>query len=569
MVPADPEQAVRIALTGTTAPLFQTFLAWLRHTLYVVFIGNPFAALAWIALVSAVVLAIIYHEELRGLILGRPVQFGLDAYENLERLRQRDPAFQSEAFIQRILKASAAVASAVQSRDLASVRSFVSEGMAERLALQAAAAAGGRLDLVEGHLMQIESDERFDTVHVGLAVRGPKGPVLAQVWSFLRRPGAKTLSGAGLLEGCCPCCGAPASAGDAVACPSCKAWIVSAEYDWLLSKVTPALGWTPREPREIPGLPILRGLDRELNVQFIEDRASLMFWRLQFALWRRAEEPLAAVATPEFRNDFRDRLLRENRFFRQVEVLGVELAALQIGESEDKAHVTVRWRGSPAEAGAVPPVDFSHVLILSRDASQTTDGEKGLRSLLCASCGAPPADRYGSTCEYCGKPIYKGGREWALTACVPAGDWSPPAGPKRTVSLGWAEGMPPDEALSLLVTGMVDGTEQDDEYPREVALAFAQRHDIPDQRVAELVASARDGSLKLPKPKDSEEAERLMQGLVELTLADGRITAKETAFLIEFARQLGLEPDDVRAMLREAYAAKLGASDAARMEARL
>jgi hypothetical protein len=116
---------------------------------------------------------------------------------------------------------------------------------------------------------------------------------------------------------------------------------------------------------------------------------------------------------------------------------------------------------------------------------------------------------------------------------------------------------------------MVDGAEADDVYPREVALTFARRHAISEERVAELVAGARDGSLKLPKPKDSDEAERLMQGLVELTLADGRITAKETAFLIEFARQLGLEPEDVRAMLREAYVAKLGASDAARVEARL
>ncbi|HPS82080.1 MAG TPA: CTP synthase, partial [Candidatus Limiplasma sp.] len=66
-----------------------------------------------------------------------------------------------------------------------------------------------------------------------------------EVWTLLRRPGAKTLSRPGLMEGYCPNCGNKLALSTSITCASCQALINSGEYDWVLAEITQGSQFQP------------------------------------------------------------------------------------------------------------------------------------------------------------------------------------------------------------------------------------------------------------------------------------------------------------------------------------
>ena len=136
------------------------------------------------------------------------------------------------------------------------------------------------------NIVAYESDRFFDTIHVrvvascvdytvdlesGKKVSGSKqSESFTEYWSFLRRPGVKTLEKPGAVEGFCPNCGAQLQVSDRTECVSCNAMINSGEYDWVLSEITQASEWAFSPRRSIPGLPEMCDKDPAFNVQHIE-----------------------------------------------------------------------------------------------------------------------------------------------------------------------------------------------------------------------------------------------------------------------------------------------------------
>jgi hypothetical protein len=112
---------------------------------------------------------------------------------------------------------------------------LLSDGLYRRFATQLAIRKQqGVRDALADHaiwraqLHAVEQDAHFDTLHVALEGTSRDAEVSAalsyeeataraatakpepytEIWSFLRRPGAKTLAGDGALGGACPNCGA-------------------------------------------------------------------------------------------------------------------------------------------------------------------------------------------------------------------------------------------------------------------------------------------------------------------------------------------------------------------------
>ena len=151
--------------------------------------------------------------------------------EELARLRGRDPAFAEREFLRRAGAAFHKIQEAWSAGDMAPARAFISDGVSERFERQLSSLkARGLRNLMEGvevrdiELLSCVSDKHFDELCVrveaaasdrmvdasGATVSGGEGrQPFEEVWTFLRRPGAKTLKGPGLIEGNCPSCGAP------------------------------------------------------------------------------------------------------------------------------------------------------------------------------------------------------------------------------------------------------------------------------------------------------------------------------------------------------------------------
>src|SRR5207248_1811018 len=128
----------------------------------------------------------------------------------------------------------------------------------------AASARDVRVSLADGKVLR-GSDESGEFV---------------EVWSFLRRRGVTTdPNKPGLIEGNCPNCGALVEMNQNANCAHCGAILRNGQYDWVLAEITQESEWSADQQRDLPGVAALLERDPDFDLQDLEDRASVMFWR--------------------------------------------------------------------------------------------------------------------------------------------------------------------------------------------------------------------------------------------------------------------------------------------------
>jgi hypothetical protein len=501
--------------------------------------------------------------------------------EGLAQIRQRDPGFSEEGFLARVREAFLKVQQAWSGQDMRPARAFVSDGVMERFGIQLEMlkARGLRNDMstvnVSGCVvLEAESDAHFDTLHVcisasavdtevaladGRRVRGSGQPeAFSEVWSFLRRPGAQTLNKPGLIEGCCPNCGAGLTIGDAAQCGSCKSWINSGEYDWVLSEITQTSAFALRaHGAAVPGYAELAQRDPLLNTQFLEDRASVAFWRWQCAIVQGNAKALAPVATPQFCAGW-DSQAQRLQHFDYAAVGAVEVQGFERQETQDLAHIAVRWAGTVAQSAglgdAVMPRE--HVFVLARNSGVQTDAAAGLNSCRCPNCGAPPSSREAAACEYCGTPFNDGSRQWVLTRIDSALAWraaqtAAPA-PERpaNLSLGWVQNLSTEEVMAVLICAMLaDGSI--DPRERKFLDLYAQNNHVPPGTVDGLIEAVQQDRLRIPQARTPQEAMACLDGLIEMSLADGKVDPAELNLILSYADGHGIDRRLVERRIKE------------------
>ncbi|HVC09677.1 MAG TPA: zinc-ribbon domain-containing transport protein [Elusimicrobiota bacterium] len=518
----------------------------------------------------------------RAIAQGQDFQDRQDLEASLAALKARDPKFDAEAFLKRAQDAFLKIQSAWSRQDLSPARPFVSDGVMERFLIQIGMqqALGERDDMSQvqvlgADILEMESDRCFDALHVrflasaadqmvstrdGRRISGSaSAQEFSEIWTFLRRPGAKTLSGAGLIEGCCPNCGAPLSLADAGRCESCKSWVNSGEYDWVLCEITQECEWAPRGAEaDIPGFMDLAAKDAALNAQFLEDRASVAFWRWQMALFEGRTDAAMAVAAPEFLSTLAADIAAKTESYRESAVGAVEVRCVETGAPFDRAHVLVkwsgdRWTGRGSGAAFQENVLRQHVFILKRKSGVLTEARSGLCSLRCPNCGAPQTQRDQVRCEYCGTPFNDGASHWVVEDVRPIGEWSPPKSALQTPAApaadDWAQALSPAEALTVVALVVSANGRQTPETASMMA-ALAKRYGIAPEKIPALLAAARSGQVQMPVPQNREEARACLRGLARLILMEGPVTRPEVKLLNEFAARYGYSRADVRLVFR-------------------
>ena len=376
----------------------------------------------------------------------------------LAHLRERDSVFDSQAFLERAGKAFIQIQDAWSKQDMRPARMFVSDGIMERFKLQiqwqqddGVRNLMDNVQVLNASFLEVESDAHFDTLHVriessaedsdvrisdGETIRQADGEsIFVEVWSFLRRPGAKSLAHSGAIEGFCPSCGSPLKIVDTGQCEACKVVVNSGQYDWVLSEITQVSQWAVRDSaQDISGYKQLSAQDPSLNTQFLEDRVSVVFWRWIRALDQGEPGPLTPVATDDCVQAWtRD---PDNHYaYQDVGVGSVEVQSFSQQKGLDQAEVLVKWSGSEVDrqdtdAGADNNEPRETVFTLVRRSGLKTDDSTGLRSSRCPSCGAATNDLEMPQCEYCGTHLNDPARHWVVSAIVAAEDYDQPEEPE-------------------------------------------------------------------------------------------------------------------------------------------
>lgn len=537
----------------------------------------------------------------------------------LALLKERDPAFDEAAFLARAETAFGKIQSAWCAQDLSSVRAFISDGIAERFDLQfreqKLLGYRNQLDnirIIRRQLEQALPGQVFDVVTVSIAAsardynvsladgrRLPWPDVPSQFveyWSFLRRAGAATKDAAGLVEGCCPNCGAAIEMNQWSQCASCGSLLRSGEFDWVLAEITQECEWNPDEPSEPAGVASFQTADPGFNRQHLEDRTSVIFWRGATAQLLGKIDPLRKMAADSFCETFQQELKTVSSnggpatrtFWGNCAVGSVDLRALLPGEPLDRALVEVRWSGRTMVQAADGSYqqhhgvgEFRSLFVLGRKTGLKTSIDASLASSNCPSCGAPESDNASSACEFCGTVLNDGSQDWVLFEAMPidSADAQRYLSAAQQASLAAAAGAPENEmelagnpaadfapaatiepsgaaapegaALLAWLVKMVHADNEISPRERKVLERFAARQGVPLPRLNAMIDAAVHQALDLPEPNGPRQAQVWLAAMADMSLADGKVTPEEFALLSDAAARMGFDRSQVKDLIKQ------------------
>lgn len=505
-------------------------------------------------------------------------------------LTAKDPQFDLMAFFDRTRRLFTETQEAWFRRDLTPVRPLLSDASFQRLEVQLrilerqgvrdALAEPKVLDL---QLIGLEQNDTFDTVHVRVTaqVRDADAPASAtddqaramamksaperfiEVWSFVRRPGAKTKIGEDVFQGKCPNCGALFNGGASNVCEYCKAIVNSGNYDWVLASITQGSEFRPAQ-EAAQGFARARQADPGLSVEMLEDRAALAFWTWVSAQQESDAGQLSKLATPDFVKGLGGevealRASGRRRAFLECAVGSVDTQQFSQEAGVDLASVEIRWS---ARLGVVAINDTKKpslasqpqrwVMVLQRASGAKTVTEHGMATNRCPNCHAPLTDNGQTSCEYCGAALASGERDWVVRDFGSWEWW------RAGLGKGWADTPRPaatrvpdrDErerlvymmAAMAMADGVVDAKE------RALLRMASERWGIPWANV-ELALNSGTQLFDKLLARGSVEAETFLQELVTVALADGKVDPREKKLLQTAAAHLGLA-DRLEGMLR-------------------
>ena len=513
----------------------------------------------------------------------------------LEALSTIDPGFDAALFSNRFATAFHKIQQAWQDQDLRSVRPFISDGIHERFTLQFAEQRDfGYRDHMESiriHnalLAEVEADEVFDTLTVqviasavdyrvaidtGKFLSGDRNSSrFVEYWSFVRRHGVASLTGeTGLIEGRCPNCSTPVQINQAGQCSSCQAELSSGEYDWVLTEITQACEWKPaRTGAGWNVSPYRLNHDPGFNVQHLEDRASVIFWRKAMADRIGEIRPLAKMASTAFCERYAERLTGAasgRTYFGDCAVGSVDTRGIVTSRPDwHYALIEVRWSGK--KFAAVPNgrpkkmsenALFRSLMVLARKPGIASGLDRAVHSAHCDNCGGAVSDTASHACDYCGTVLNNGDREWVLVDTVAIGsgegqDWLQAARPAAPPPLPTGPAPPPlpsatvqpssSEVLAwMALTMLADGKPHTKEV--EVMAALAAKTGASTEQLEELARAASAGSLEAPAPEDPAQCREWLTTLAEVALADGEVTADEERVLKDLGKHCGFARADV------------------------
>jgi hypothetical protein len=507
-----------------------------------------------------------------------------------DAIRRTDRAFNATVFLKRAEHGFVTIQKAWSEQDLRLCRAFISDGVYERFELYI------RMQQAEGYRNRVEnvtvtdaeivgavSEPHFDTIHVRFEaaaqivdeeISDGKPPTdisnrpkksFSEVWSFSRRQGVATNQRLSLMDGECPNCGGSVKIVDRATCAHCDSVVNSGQYDWVLSEITQDCEWTSASTSgEIPGWNEMTAIDPGLNLQQLEDRASVIFWRCMMSLY--FDEPgLARPMLSDKLNQIPELWHSAEMEFWKTPAMGaVRVYRCMPGTEEepvDRIDLLLRWSGTKGSGSRRKPAlhgeqtIFSHRLTMARRSGVMTQVERAFSSLSCSACGAPIDTGSTETCRFCDAALNAGGYEWVMESLKQHDPFEPislpaqkivelpddpatvPSSNRRNRTL--PVGIHASEVLTV-VAGLllVDG--EFGEHEKRFLSQLAARQKIPAEQLKQCLAAARlaNHGQGIKPPTSEAHVLFLMQELFRAAFSDGKVSEAEFDFLLRMSAPL-------------------------------
>lgn len=609
---------------GDITVIFRLIIELLRFTYYYPQFGIP------LIIVLAIGGCILYKKgdnAFMGFIISKGSNIIDEAEDKraVSELQETDPYFDKQTFVERIKKSFVVIQNAWTKRDLKDAEFFLSDGTYEQFSIQLEELKRDHvIDYLEGlsvkdvKFLKFEKGDTFSVIHISISAEGinyRKSDIdgsfiegskfrepFTEVWTLIRRTGAKTTGKPGLMEGNCPNCGNPVKVGRLTKCDVCNSILRSGQHDWVLTKITQRSAWKiTSDAATVLGYKKYKIKDPFFNVQHIEDKVSVMFWR------KITSEKLGDISFLKkiAQNKFCDReeaLYKTSKndrpFHTRCGVGSISLLGVGNFGAEDKAFAEVVWSGIPTlppksagtssakttvknyYSGNRTPINYTQIFILTRKAASRTSPDGSLNSAHCPNCGAPESKSSANECDYCGTVMNSGEKDWVLEDVVFSNDSNVR---KLIMSLKTAVTIDKPKAYSTFkssVSGLemtrwaigmmlADGKVEQSEinYIGELS----QKYSITKKQISDIIQEISsqpnpvDYVMKSSAVKDNRE---LFRCLIKMAMADGKISKEEMQMLKEIAKTSNMSESEFNRILQEEKKSLYKASFSAIIEAK-
>ena len=514
-------------------------------------------------------------------------------------IQQRDPEFDHDAFLERVGKAFLKIQEAWSNQDLSSVRGFMSDGVFERFSIQIdeQLAQGyrnemSRVRIRQSRVVEVCALPHFDVISVQIRASAGDARVsiatgelfsgssriysaFTEVWTLLRGRAAHAKEGAGLIEGQCPNCSAPVDPARAWACGSCGAGLEGVPPDWVLVEITQLSEWRRTAQSGDAWWKVAEERDPGLTTAQLEDRGSVLFWRLMDANRRASVEGLQSVAKPAFLESMTARMsVARDRYVGDCSVGSVEVRGYIPGEEWDLALLEVRWAGTEFDR-TTRAESQSHLgrklsrslLVMSRRAGVESDIGRCIVSAHCTQCGAPDEGQADALCGFCGA-VLNDGHDWLLDrfvsfdhadarALLREASWTgneswagvaDPAGAAPTDPLkkpglhaerpASSPGLPGGEELYGWCLRLAYSDDHLDQRERKRLAKLADRLGISKESARKLRKAAQFGRLEVTLPESRADANAWLDELKAFASVDGKIAPNERRVVADLESRL-------------------------------
>ena len=383
-------------------------------------------------------------------------------------IRERDPDFEPETFLQRSEMAFLLVKRAYQDRNVHAARAFMSPELwsAWSQEVQGLVAAHQRpvLENLNVRGMQVplvDHDGTGDTIRVhldyvaawhtvdqdtGKLVSGTTDDQrLGELWTFQRAAGARTVVAGGATASKCPNCGALLKLNEDGVCEYCKADITSGRYDWVATRIdqdwfrgastAAAFGAAELDPQT--GMATIQAEDPKFDPEAFRGRAQQAFFALQQAWQDRDLTASRPFMSPGLYLGWSSQVQQLIELHKKNILGGLRIDAIDVvkvvhGRALDD--VTVRMTATCADYevdeqtgrmlfGSKTPSQFVEFWTFQRSVGvQTT--ERSILDKVCPNCGAPLEINQVGECRYCRAAVTSGRFDWVLSRIEQEDDYA-------------------------------------------------------------------------------------------------------------------------------------------------
>lgn len=402
--------------------------------IFITVISSPLMVITWFFAIILVCYSVIKEKYNNA----NNYDYNFKEIENYSSIKSKDPLFNKEKFLERVKKAFVIVQESWSNRDLSKAEAFLADGTYEQFQIQInAMKANHEIDLMKdinikkAIVVRLSSKSGYDSLNVLFTVKAvnyriddrnnsfkngsKKAEEFSEIWTFMRRTGSKTIKN-GLIEGYCPNCGAKVEGARLSKCPSCSSLLRSGQHDWILAGITQASEWRDSNRTNPIAYNSILNKDKLINIPHLEDKLTMIFWRMVEANRIGNAEPILKVSTNEFAESYAN--LNYSSIFPKCKecALGSQEVIGFVTNRSDYDYLIGQLVWSGISISDNKEVFSKSMFVLRRKKDVKSDPGKCFCSTHCPNCGAAePSDLSSNTCEYCNSPFNDDSKDWILT----------------------------------------------------------------------------------------------------------------------------------------------------------